>query len=267
MHAVLPEPLRQLAEWLEGCGPLTIALSGGMDSSFLTAFAQRYALDRVMAATILSPLMPAREIGLAEKLCTEIGVLWLPVQADPLEAEEVRANDLNRCYVCKTLLFERIIDEAACHGCSLVVDGSVLDDLNEHRPGRRALRELGIVSPMLEHGIDKQLINEAVKLLDLDVTPLPPSACLATRFAYGEELSPERLSAVDRGEQYLREQGFGQLRLRVTGQAVRLELRPDEISRMLDSSMRSKVVAQLKALGFSSVSVDLAGYQSGSWDR
>ena len=181
-----------------------------------------------------------------------------------LTVPHVKENPEDRCYYCKHALFSHMKEIAAEKGLACVVDGSNLDDDGDYRPGHRALRELGIVSPLHEAGLYKQDIRDLSKALGLPTWDKPSFACLASRFPYGTELTPEGLDRVNLAEEFLMDRGFRQLRVRAHGNIARIELLPSDIPRMLDESLREKTAAYFRKLGFAYTALDLLGYRTGS---
>jgi len=179
----------------------------------------------------------------------------------------VRENPPDRCYLCKRAVFERIGEVAAAEGITTVCDGSNLDDLADYRPGARAVRELGVESPLVRAGLGKRDIRELSRRLGLPTWDLPSAACLASRFVYGEPLDEDRLAAVDAAEEFLHEAGFGQLRVRVHGDLARLEVTADELPRLMEAEQRAAVQERLLELGFTYVTADLGGYRMGSMNE
>ncbi len=258
----IEEKREKLRETLEACGSLAVACSGGVDSSFLLKAAQEALGGRVLALTVDSALIPRRELEDAAALCRSLGVRQKIVSIDALALPQVRENPPERCYYCKRAIFERLKEEAAADGFSHLAEGSNRDDEGDYRPGHRAIRELGVLSPLREAGLGKAEIRQLSRALGLPCWDKPSAACLASRFPYGQALEADRLRAVERAEELLHGLGVRQCRVRVHGKQARIEVPPEEFGRILDS--RVWLVDALKQLGFLYVSLDLAGFRSGS---
>jgi len=254
----------QLLTLLREMGSVAVAFSGGVDSTLLLRAAREALGDRTAALTLRSVFVPRRELEAAERLCREMGVRHLVLEADVLAIPGVAENPRERCYLCKRALFTRIREAAAAQGLAWVAEGSNADDLGDYRPGMRAIRELGIRSPLLEAGLTKAEIRTLSRQLGLPTWDKPAMACLATRVETGQRLEPETLSRVERAEEWLAEQGFRQLRVRVHGDLARLELDPEGLARLRDPAAVRAVHSALHGFGFRWVTVDLGGYRMGS---
>ncbi len=248
-------------------GGLAIAFSGGVDSTFLAAVAAAELGDRALAVTALSPTYPKHEQDEAAQLAEQIGIRQISVESNELEIPNFKENPVDRCYFCKRELFEVVQGIAEQNGISVIADGSNADDLDDYRPGRRAVEELNVRSPLLECEMTKADIREISRRLGLPTAEKPAFACLASRFPYGSEINEEKLRAVDQLEQTLRAVGFRQVRVRHHGQIARIEVGRDELSRLLEAGVRDKVVATGRAAGFLHVAADLEGYTMGSMNR
>jgi len=271
--AILPPELRAKLDALtddlrspEGAGGLLVAFSGGVDSALLLAAAVRGG-GPVLAVTMTSPLQPSGELETAREVARQLGAEHEAVKVDPLADPALRANPPERCYLCKRRLFSGLIALARERGLAEVVDGSNVDDDLEHRPGKRALVELGVRSPLKDAGLGKAEIRCLAEALGLPNWRAPSMACLASRVPYGDALTAERLGRIDRGEALLRSAGFEQVRLRDHGAVARLEVAPSAIASLLDPDLRPRLVAGLKELGYAYVSVDLEGYRTGAMDE
>jgi uncharacterized protein len=255
----------RLKDLLQKMDSVLIAYSGGVDSTFLLASAKSALGTRVKAATAVSPTFPAWEKEDAEKIAKSLGVEQIVFESNELESEQFCSNPENRCYYCKQELFTKLKKIAEQNGLAVIAEASNLDDLRDYRPGRRAVEELGIRSPLLEAGFSKAEIREASKRLGLPTWDKPSFACLASRFPYGSEITPEKLEQVENAEDFLRGQGFRVLRVRHHGEVARIELDQQGIERLLSSpDLRSRIYAHFRSLGFLYTSLDLLGYRTGS---
>lgn len=255
----------KLEELIKAAGKLAVAFSGGVDSTYLLAVAHEVLKDQAVAVTVRSSVIPEREFEEACAFCRKLGVKQIVIDADVFAVEHFAENPPDRCYHCKKSLFTQIRDAAAGSGITCVCDGTNADDTDDYRPGMRALAELGILSPLKEAGITKKMIRERSKDLGLPTWDHPSMACLASRFAYGETITEEGLRAVEKAEELLRTKGFAQYRVRVHGSLARIEVMPEDKSRLLD--MAEEIGAGLKTLGFSYVTMDLRGYRTGSMNE
>ena len=256
-----------LKEYLAGLGSLAVAFSGGVDSTFLLRVATDVLGDRVIAVTAKSASFPGRELREAQEYCTAQGIRHFVVESEELNIEGFRQNPVNRCYLCKHELFGKILAMAHREGIAYVAEGSNMDDTGDFRPGLKAVAELGVLSPLRSVQLYKEEIRELSKDLGLPTWEKPSFACLASRFVYGEEITEEKLRMVDRAEQLLRDLHFHQLRVRIHGSIARIEVLPDEFSRLVSDEIRSMVVRKLKEFGFSYVTMDLTGYRTGSMNE
>ncbi len=258
---------KRLREILQGYGCAAIAFSGGVDSTFLLRAAQEALGDRMAAVTAISCFFPGRERQEAEDYCRAEGIRHIFVYTNELEIEGIRENPRNRCYLCKKDLFGKIAKLAEENGLAVVCEGSNMDDMGDYRPGLQAVAELGIKSPLREAGLYKAEIRELSRHLGLATAEKPSFACLASRFVYGETITEEKLGMVDRAEQLLLNLGFRQMRVRIHGDMARIEVLPEELPRLVEPGNRQKITETLRGLGFSYVTVDLAGYRTGSMNE
>jgi len=262
-NARLQARLAELEAIVSKHGSALVAFSGGVDSSLALAVAVR-ALppDRVLAVTSNNETYLPSELDLASEFAASLGVEHLVVNTRELDNPNYASNPTNRCYFCKSTLYSDLARLADERGYACVVDGANRDDEGDYRPGRKAARELGVVSPLALAGVTKAEVRELAKVLGLPSWDKPALACLSSRFPYGQEITPEKLAQVARAEEYLRREGFTQVRVRHHGEIARLEVGPDEMQRAFER--REEISAELLDAGFLYVALDLAGYKSGS---
>jgi uncharacterized protein len=256
------EKFKNLKDIISGYNRLAVAFSGGVDSTFLLKAASMVLEDNVIAVTVSAQIHPKWEMEEAKTLAEMIGVKQEIIYADVLNDEKIVSNPPDRCYYCKIKVFSIIKEVAQRYGIYTVADGSNADDIKDYRPGMRALKELGIVSPLREARLTKLEIRALSKELGLPTWDKPALACLATRIPYGERLTVDILSKVDMGEVFLKNLGFKQVRLRHFGNLAKIEVSPEDMKRLLES--RDDIVKYLKEIGYSHITMDLEGYRTGS---
>lgn len=255
----------RLAEYLKTLGSAAVAFSGGVDSTFLLKAAKDALGDGAIAVTVQSCLIPNAEINEAAEFCKSENIRYIICGVNPFETEGFADNPPNRCYICKKKIFDVIKKAAAKHGVNTIIEGSNLDDNGDYRPGMKAIREAGVLSPLQTVGFTKKEIRHMSKALKLPTWDKPSFACLASRFAYGEAITEEKLSRVDRAERILHDAGFKQFRVRIHGDIARIEVLPEDFLRLLE--IRERLYNDFTSLGFSYTTMDLRGYRTGSMNE
>lgn len=248
-------------------GSALVCFSGGVDSMLLLRVAQDVLGDRCVAMTAVSITMAQSEREAAAALARSLGVRHEVIESHELERPGFAQNPVDRCYHCKAELLEIARPMAERLGLNQILLGTNLDDLGDHRPGLRAADERGARHPMVDAGLTKPEVRALSKELGLPTWDKPQLACLSSRFPYGTEITPTRLRQVDAFEDGLRALGFQQLRVRFHGEIARLELEPNAMARALEPATREAIVSLGHRLGFAFVSLDLAGFASGSLNQ
>ncbi len=257
----------QLKDRIASAGRAAVAFSGGVDSVFLLYAAREALGEQVLALTVSLRAVPRRELGEAEAFCRQQGIRHRIESVDEFSIPGFADNPPDRCYLCKKTLFRRMLAAAEEEGFAVLMEGSNLDDQGDYRPGLRALQELRVESPLKESGFTKAQIREMSRRLGLFAWDKPSMACLASRFAYGERITPEKMERVEQAEEYLAMLGFGQRRVRMHGNLARIELLSEELPVMMEDGRYRQVQERLNELVFSYVTLDLKGFESGSMNR
>jgi len=254
----------KLLEIIKNQGSAAVAFSGGVDSSFLChAAVASLGKGKCAAITVVSPMLPKSELDFAKKIAELTGIKHVLIEENHIE-DEVAENPKNRCYFCKKKEFGSILEKARTLGLNAVLDGSNLDDLDDYRPGLKALEELNIISPLRIAELTKSEIRTLSKHYGLPSWEKPAFACLASRIPYGEKIDAELLGRIEKGEDYLRLIGFKQFRLRSHQNIARIEVAPDERKRFFNEKLLDEISAKLKSLGWLYVCFELSGYKAGS---
>jgi uncharacterized protein len=250
-------------------GSVAVAFSGGADSTLLLAVClQVLGRESVLAVTADSPTLPRTELAEATSLARELGAAHVVIATAEMEDERFTSNPPDRCFYCKQELFETVLALAAERGYQNVVYGATAADLGDHRPGMRAASQAGATAPLLEAGFTKQDVREMSREMGLRTWDKPAMACLSSRFPYGTHLTAPELSQVERAEELLRRDlGFRQVRVRHHGTVARVELEPDDVASAVEDPVRSRIVEGLRRIGYTYVTLDLAGFRSGSMNE
>lgn len=257
----------KLKSIIKDCGKIAIAFSGGVDSTFLTKVAKDVLGENAVAVTISSILVTDDELKEADDFCKAENIEHLIYNADVLSIPSFENNPPDRCYICKKAIFTNVQNLVGERGISVIAEGTNVDDDGDYRPGMRAIKELGVRSPLKEAGLTKAEIRELSCMLGLKTWNKPSCACLASRFAYGEVINKDKLDMIYSAECYIRSLGFEQFRVRLQDGIARIELRPADIQKFIENGIKDKVSEKLHALGFKYVSLDLDGYRLGSMNE
>jgi len=244
-----------------------VAYSGGVDSTFLLKIAQEELGDTVLAVTMRSEIHPLGEITVAKKMAQRFKVKHLIIDTEILLNKEFINNPKERCYICKKELFSQIKEIAKEHNLNFVLDGSNYDDLNDYRPGMKAVRELKIRSPLQEALLTKDDIRLLSKEMDLPTWKKPSNSCLATRLPYGDKIILEKLKRIERAEEIIHNLGIEQVRVRCHNNLARIEVREKDLLFLLEEDLRKRIILQFKKLGFVHITIDLQGYRTGSMNE
>lgn len=254
--------LENLKEIIRNTNGAVVAFSGGVDSTFLLKVAKDVLGDKVLAVTANSETYPKRELEFAKSFAAEIGVKHIIIETLELEIAGFADNPPDRCFYCKHELFSKLTDVARQNGIAYVFDGSNFDDRNDHRPGMRAAKELGVVSPLKQAEMTKADIREISREFGLSTWDKPSFACLSSRFPYGTKITPEKVTIVGEAEDFIRDLGFQELRVRHHDNIARIEIGKNDLERIIPYA--DMIVEKLKKLGYLYVTLDLAGYKTGS---
>jgi uncharacterized protein len=264
---VKQKKLENLKAYLKSLDSVAVAFSGGVDSTFLLKVASDVLGDKAIAVTALSASYPKREFDEACSFAKENGIVQIAFESEELDIEGFSSNPINRCYLCKKELFLKIKDIAKENGLKNIVEGSNFDDNQDYRPGHIAIEELNITSPLRFVALTKNEIRELSKEMGLLTWNKPSFACLSSRFPYGERITLEKLTMVEKAEQIIIDHGFSQVRVRHHGNLARIEVEEKEFEKMLKKEVRIEIFEKLKKIGFTYVSIDIKGYRTGSMNE
>lgn len=251
--------LKSIIKKMDGA---VVAFSGGVDSTFLLKVAHDVLGDKVLAVTANSETYPKRELEEAKAFAQRMGIRHIVIETLELEIEGFADNPPDRCYYCKHELFSKLTEIARANGLEYVFDGSNFDDRNDHRPGMRAAKQLGVVSPLKQAELTKDDIREVSKEFGLSTWNKPSFACLSSRFPYGTKITPEKLVVIGEAEDFIRDLGFQELRVRHHDNIARIEIGKADFERIIPFT--DQITDKLKSLGFLYVTIDLSGYKTGS---
>ncbi|MBL7077124.1 MAG: ATP-dependent sacrificial sulfur transferase LarE [Kiritimatiellae bacterium] len=267
MNDELAAKCEALKSLIRDTGGLAVAFSGGVDSTFLAAVTAEVLGARALAVTALSPLYSQHEQKEASELAEQIGIKHETVDSSELDVPGFAENPPDRCYKCKSELFTVVAEIARKYGIEKVADGTNASDRGDYRPGRKAAREKGVLSPLAEAGMTKEDIRELSRGMNLSTAEKPAFACLASRFPYGTTITVEKLKSVEIMEDALRKNGINQFRVRHHDDIARIEVVEDDLVKLCTEPMRSKLLERAQEAGYLYLTVDLKGYRTGSMNE
>lgn len=263
----LDEKYARLQETLRSLGRVAVAFSGGVDSTFLMRVAHDVLGKNALAVTASSESYPVEEFRMARELARSMGARQIVIQTRESGDPDYARNAPDRCYFCKSELFDEMAKVAEREGIPHILDGSNADDTGDYRPGSRAAGERGVKSPLRDCGLAKEEIRELSRRLGLPTWNRPASPCLSSRIPYGSAITNEKLREVEAAERVLREAGFEEVRVRHHGPIARIEIPVAGFDRLLDPGLRDTVIGELRKIGFVYVTLDLRGFRSGSMNE
>ncbi|WP_417747846.1 ATP-dependent sacrificial sulfur transferase LarE [Rosistilla oblonga] len=259
---------QRLIDELQRHPRVVVAFSGGVDSAVVAAAAQRALGDKALAVMAISPSVPERQSELAAQVAAEIGINLQTISTHETERPDYQRNDGQRCFYCKQTLYQTLATIADEHRDSVICSGTNADDLGDHRPGIQAGRDAAVQTPLADLGITKTMVRQLAKHWELSVWDLPAGPCLASRIAYGEPVTVDKLQRIDRAENWLRDEGFAELRVRLhPGQLARIEVPAARIAELVQPEFRQRMSRHFRSLGFQFITVDIEGLRSGNLNQ
>jgi len=266
-NPALIEKFKRLKETLREMERVVIVYSGGVDSTFLLKAAAVSGVTDIIAVTASSETFLEEELSFAKEMASSLGVKHRIIFTEELKNEDFSSNPPERCYYCKRELFSKTKEIATEEGIRYILDGTNADDINDWRPGIKALKEFGIISPLFEAGLTKNEIRELSHLLNLKTWDKPSTPCLASRFPYGHRITHDALQRVGNAERFIKGFGIRELRVREHGKIARIEIPVKDFMLLMDGEIRNRVVDFLRSLGYLYITLDLEGFRSGSLNR
>ena len=260
----LNDKFTRLKEDLKQMERVIVAYSGGVDSTFLLKASSIAGMKQILAVTALSETLPHEELSIAREITSALNIEHRIITTEELKNKNFSDNPPNRCYYCKKELFSKLSDIAAKENFSFILDGTNTDDTRDHRPGRRAAKEMGIHSPLLNAGLSKKEIREISRTLGLPTWNKPATPCLSSRFPYGQKITAEGLERVNRAENFLKRLGLTDIRVRDHSGTARIEVIQEEFAILMEKNNREEIITLLKSLGYKYITLDLQGFRSGS---
>ncbi len=261
------DKLNNLKNIIKKHNSAVVAFSGGVDSTFLLKVAVDVLGDKVVAVTAHSSTYPERELRESMEFAKRNSIRQRVIISEELDVEGFSDNPVNRCYLCKNELYEKIQAVAKEEGMECIFEGSNVDDLGDFRPGMKAVKEHGVISPLKEAQLTKEEIRALSKEMGLDTWDKQAFACLSSRFPYGERITKERLQMIDRAEQFLLDLGLKQVRVRFHKDIARIEVPQDSFDKLIEPTTREKIYTEFKNIGFMYTALDLKGYRTGSMNE
>lgn len=246
---------------------VVIAFSGGVDSSLLLKLATVSAKKngtKVYAVTINTKLHPMNDLQIATSVAKEMGAIHKVIQVDELAEANIDNNPVDRCYKCKKHLFSELLELCKEYNAKYLIDGTNVDDLQQYRPGIKALKELGVISPLAENQFTKSDVRKYAGIYDISVSNRPSAPCLATRLPYNTKICYEQMNKIDIAENFIRDKGFYNVRVRVHDNIARIEIDKNDFTNF--TNFIDEIIFEIKGLGYSYVTLDLEGFRSGSMD-